>query len=51
MLFDAEDPPLELREPRLPAAPMRWRYLTPELELVERLGFLGAAVARGGHHP
>jgi hypothetical protein len=35
MLFDAEDPPLELREPRLPTAPTKWPCVRPELELVE----------------
>jgi hypothetical protein len=51
MLFDAEGPPPGLLGPRLPAAPMRRRCVTPELELLGWPGSLGAAVPRGGHHP
>ena len=48
-LYDAEDPPRELLEPRLPPAPMKWPCVTPELELLEWLESLGAAVPRGEH--
>ncbi len=51
MLFDAEDPPRALLEARLPAAPLRWRCVTPELEFLEWPESLDAAVPRGGHHP
>ncbi len=51
MLFDAQDSPQELREPRFPAAPVRWRCVTPELEFLEWPEFLDAAVPRGGHPP
>ncbi len=46
-LYDAEDPPRELLEPRLPAAPMKRRCVTPEPGLLEWLASLGAAVPRG----
>jgi hypothetical protein len=48
-LYDAEDPPRELLEPRLPAAPMKRLCVTPELDLLEWLESLGAAVPRGEH--
>ena len=48
-LYDAEDPPPELLEPRLPAATMKWPCVTPELELLEWPESLGAAVPRGEH--
>jgi len=51
VLFDAGDLPRELLEPRSPIAPMRWLCVTPELELLEWLESLSAAVLRGGHHP
>ena len=41
----------EQEEPRLPAAPMKWLCVTPELELLEWLESLGAAVPRGGIRP
>jgi len=34
-LYDAEDPPRELLGPRLPAAPVGWRCVTPGLEFLE----------------
>jgi hypothetical protein len=48
-LYDAQDPPRELLEPRLPAAPVGWRCVAPKLELLEWPGSLDAAVPRGGH--
>ena len=55
-LYDLEDPPADekgrppelLLGPRLPAAPVRWRCVTPELGFPEWPEPLDAAVPRGG---
>ena len=51
MLFDAEGLPPELLGPRLPAAPIGWWCVTPELGFLEWPEPLDAAVPRGGHQP
>jgi hypothetical protein len=58
-LYDLGDPPADekgrppelLLGPRLPAAPVGWRCVTPELGFPEWPEPLDAAVPRGGHHP
>ena len=57
-LYDLEDPPAdekgrppELPGPRLPAAPVGWRCLTPGLGFLEWPEPSDATVPRGGHHP
>ena len=49
LLYDVEDPPREILEPCLPAAPMKWLCITPEPEFLEWPEPLDAAVPRGGH--
>jgi hypothetical protein len=46
---DEKGRPPKLLGPRLPAAPVRWRCVTPELEFPEWPQSLDAAVPRGEH--
>ncbi len=55
-LYDLGDPPADekgrspkLLGPRLPAAPMRWRCVTPELGFLEWPEPLNVAEPRGEH--